>query len=90
MRKLIAVMALAVVLFAAGAQTARAGSPYVRTATIDPRSGQPVSVVTRLQPVVGSVQRTSHFTNPFTHKAKYTNSVYNPVFGTFSTQKFKR
>jgi hypothetical protein len=44
---------------------------------------------TRLQPVVGSVQRKSHFTNPFTHKAKYTNVMYNPILGTFSKQKYR-
>ena len=91
MRKLIALVALVV----AGAQLAHAGSPgahrgpTVRTATINPISGAPVSVTTRLQPVVGSVQR-SHFSNPFTHKAKYTGTTYNPVLGTFGTQKFRR
>ena len=95
MQKLVA-MAVLVILVAAGSQTARAGSPgahrgpTVRTATINPLSGTPVSVVTRLQPVVGSVQRTSHFSNPLTHKAKYTSTTYNPVLGTFGTQKFKR
>ena len=92
MRKLIALVALVV----AGSQTASAGSPWahggptVRTATINPLSGTPVAVTTRLQPVVGSVQRTSHFSNPFTHKAKYTGTTYNPVLGTFGTQKFRR
>ena len=92
MRKCIALVALVV----AGSQTAHAGSPgahhgpTVRTATINPLSGAPVSVVTRLQPVVGSVQRTSHFSNPFTHRAKYSGVTYNPVHGTFGTQKFKR
>ena len=27
--------------------------------------------------------------NPFTHKAKYTQTVYNPVLGSFSKQKFR-
>ena len=92
MRKLVALVALVV----AGSQMAYAGSPgahrgpTVRTATINPLSGTPVSAVTRLQPVVGSVQRTSHFSNPFTHKAKYSGVTYNPVHGTFGTQKFRR
>ena len=45
---------------------------------------------TRLQPVVGSVKQKSHFTNPFTHKAKYTGVVYNPTLGNFGTQKFRK
>lgn len=61
-----------------------------RTATIDSRSGAAIPAVTTLHPVVGSVQRKSHFTNPFTHKAKYTNTVYNPVLGQFGTNKFRR
>jgi len=45
--------------------------------------------VTRLHPVVGSIQRTSHFTNPFTHKAKYSSVMYNPVLGSFAKHKFR-
>jgi hypothetical protein len=66
------------------------GGPTVRSATIDPRSGTVVPAVTRLHPVIGSLQRTGHFTNPFTHKTKYTGTVYNPALGTFGTQKFRR
>src|SRR5262245_65488068 len=64
--------------------------PTVRQATRDPYSGTAVPAVTRLHPVIGSVQRTSLFTNPLTHKARYTGLVYNPLLGSFGTQKFKR
>ncbi len=105
MRKVVAVVALALMAGAGSSQPARAADgntfagvtmfppapgPTVRTATINSLSGQPISVVTRLQPVVGSVQRTSHFSNPFTHKAKFSGVTYNPVLGTFGTQKFRR
>lgn len=105
MRKVVAVVALALMAGAGSSQTARAADgntfagvtmfppapgPTVRTATINPRTGTPTSAVTRLQPVIGSVQRTSHFSNPFTHRAKYSGVTYNPVHGTFGTQKFKR
>ena len=104
MRKVVAVVALALMAGAGSSQTARAAEssfagvtmfppapgPTVRTATINPRTGAPTSAVTRLQPVIGSVQRTSHFSNPFTHRAKYSGVTYNPVLGTFGTQKFKR
>lgn len=104
MRKVVAVVALALMAGAGSSQTARAAEssfagvtmfppapgPTVRTATINPRTGTPTSAVTRLQPVIGSVQRTSHFSNPFTHRAKYSGVTYNPVHGTFGTQKFKR
>jgi hypothetical protein len=43
----------------------------------------------RMQPVVGSTQRTGHFNNPFTHKVKYTKMLYNPLLGTFAKQKFR-
>ncbi len=91
MRKVVAAVAVALVIVVASSQTAHAGSsPIVRTATIDPRSGTPIPVVTRLQPVVGTVQRTSHFSNPITHKARFRSVNYNPVLGTFDTQKFHR
>ena len=104
MRKVVAVVALALMAGAGSSQTARAAEssfagvtmfppapgPTVRTATINPRTGTPTSAVTRLQPVIGSVQRTSHFSNPFTHRAKYSGVTYNPVHGTFGTQKFRR
>jgi hypothetical protein len=66
------------------------GGSTVRTATIDSRSGTVVPAATRLHPVIGSLHRTGHFTNPFTHKTKYTATVYNPALGTFGTQKFRR
>ena len=104
MRKVVAVVALALMAGAGSSQTARAAEssfagvtmfppapgPTVRTATSNPRTGTPTSAVTRLQPVIGSVQRTSHFSNPFTHRAKYSGVTYNPVHGTFGTQKFRR
>jgi hypothetical protein len=64
--------------------------PTIRTATIDSRSGTVIPTTTRLHPVIGSLQRTGHFTNPFTNKTKYTGTVYNPALGTFGTQKFRR
>ena len=62
----------------------------VPTATITPQRATPVPVCAKLQPVVGSVQRTSHFTNPFTHKAKYSYGTYNPVSGQFGANTFRR
>jgi hypothetical protein len=89
-------VALAVVLFVAtSTQKVRATAPLVsrgpvvRSAGIAPR-GAIVPGVTRLQPVVGSIQRTGRFTNPFTHKTKYTATAYNPTLGTFGTTKFRR
>ena len=91
------VLAVAAVLFVGplGGQRVQAGDglghkgPFVRTATVNTR-GDVVPAVTRLHPVIGSVQRTGHFTNPFTHKSKYTGVVYNPLNGSFGTQKFRR
>ncbi len=59
-----------------------------RGAFVDPRSGAAVSTATRLNPVVGSVQR-GH-TNPLTGRTKYTSTVYNPVLGSFGAYKFRR
>lgn len=87
---------IAAVLLVLGAGAASAGEGrsarglFARTATVAPRSASPIPVVAKLQPVVGSVQRTGHFTNPFTHKAKYANTVYNPVSGQFGTSVFRR
>lgn len=44
----------------------------------------------RLQPVVGSVQRTGRFIHPHTGRTKYTGTVYNPVLGQFGTHTFRR
>jgi hypothetical protein len=63
--------------------------PLVKTAAVNSR-GNVVASAARLQPVIGSIQRTSHFTNPFTHKAKYTGTVYNPLAGTFSAKTYRR
>jgi hypothetical protein len=95
MRKFTGAVVMVVLASAAAAPRARAGDlfanhgPFVRTAALNTR-GDVVPAVTRLHPVVGSLQRTSHFTNPFTHKARYTGTVYNPLLGTFGTQKFRR
>jgi hypothetical protein len=90
MQKLFA--AVAVVLLASA--TASAGDP-LRVGTggnrvIENLSGYSVPSVTRLHPVVGSIQRHGRFTNPFTHKAKYTQMVYNPNLGTFGRMKFRQ
>jgi len=93
MKKRIVVSAVLVLLVTAPTVQAGgklAGVPTVRTAVIDPRSGLAIPAVTKLHPVIGSVQRTSHITNPFTHKAKYSSVNYNPILGTFGTQKFKQ
>jgi hypothetical protein len=64
-------------------------SLVTRSATVDHRVGTAVPVTTRLNPVVGSVQR-GHLTNPVTHKSSYRSTVYNPVLGSFGTYKFRR
>jgi hypothetical protein len=90
-----AVVAL-VLMASASSQTARASdvlgvphTPNLRPVIASPR-GEVVPQVTRLHPVIGSVHRVGHFTNPFTHKAKYSSLSYNPLLGSFSTQTFKR
>jgi hypothetical protein len=60
-----------------------------RGAVVDHHSGTAVPVVTRLHPVIGSVQQRGH-TNPVTGRSKYTSTVYNPVLGSFGTYKFRR
>lgn len=95
MRKMVAAVA---VLVALTAGTADAGEPHhlihagVNTAPrpLDYLGVHPTPSGTRLQPVVGSVRRSGHFTNPFTHKAKYTQMVYNPLTGHFGKMKFRR
>ncbi|MFM8274432.1 MAG: hypothetical protein ACKODX_19170 [Gemmata sp.] len=61
-----------------------------RTVSVDSRTGAALPVVTRVHPVVGSVERKSHFANPLTHKARHTDAVYNPVLGQFGTRHFRR
>jgi hypothetical protein len=61
-----------------------------RTAALDSRTGKILPTATRVQPVVGSVQRTSVFANPLTHKARYSGTVYNPLLGQFCTHSFRR
>jgi hypothetical protein len=58
-------------------------------AVVDHRLGTAVPVATRLNPVVGSVQR-GHLTNPLTGRSNYKSTTYNPVLGTFGTYKFRR
>jgi hypothetical protein len=91
MRKLLIAAAAIMVL---GSGSARAGGPFDLVGgggrIIDGLSGRPSAAPVRLQPVVGSVQRTGHFNNPFTHKAKYTKMVYNPLTGHFGRMKFKQ
>jgi hypothetical protein len=43
-----------------------------------------------LQPVVGSVERTSRFRHPFTGRAKYSATAYDPTLGRFQTYRFRR
>ena len=64
-------------------------SLVARSAVVDHRLGTAVPVATRLNPVVGSVQR-GHLTNPITHKSNYRSVVYNPVLGSFGKYKFRR
>ncbi|MBY0459208.1 MAG: hypothetical protein K2V38_17905 [Gemmataceae bacterium] len=65
--------------------------PTSPLAVLLPGSGlRPAPTTTTLQPVVGSVQRTGRFTNPFTHKSKHTGTVYNPVLGQFTRTNFRR
>lgn len=58
-------------------------------AVVDHRLGTAVPATTRLNPVVGSVQR-GHLTNPLTGRSNYKSTTYNPVLGTFGTYKFRR
>lgn len=89
------VIALVLIASAAGSQSVQAGpgpsnsAPLVRTGGFNAR-GELIPAVTRLHPVIGSAQRTSHFSHPVTGRAKYSSTMYNPVTGTFGTQKFKK
>lgn len=64
--------------------------PTARTMTVDARTGGAAPVTARLQPVVGTVQRTGHFVHPHTGRTKYANTVFNPVSGQFATHTFRR
>jgi hypothetical protein len=92
MRKLIAAVG---VLMALAAGQAHAGEPNPLIAsgiTTGPHVLDHLKATNgmRPQPVVGSVRRTGHFTNPFTHKARYTQKVLNPATGHVGTMKFRR
>jgi hypothetical protein len=90
MRGILIALVLALSAGAAAAGNGTIPKGFARTATIAPRSSAPIPVTAKLQPVVGSVQRTSHFANPLTHKAKYQSAVFNPVSGQFGALKFRR
>lgn len=85
-----AIIAVAVLVLGAGVAEAGGATRSLngRGAYVERYSGTPVSVPTRLQPVVGSVtpKHTSHLTG----KTRYTSAVYNPVLGSFGAYKFKR
>ncbi len=92
---------LVAVVLVVGASTVSANptpfadaSGHVRGTTartvVDSRAGAARPSVTKLHPVVGSVHRTGHFTNPITHRTKYSDTVYNPVLGQFGLRTFRR
>jgi hypothetical protein len=97
MRFGVAAVVLAVAVGRADAQFIKAESaPYAQPVTIGGVVHYPAGAgwaprtstltVARLQPVVGSLQRTGHFA----HKAKYSETVYNPLLGQFSTHRLRR
>jgi|GEM_PF-3460845 len=92
MRKFVValVVLMAFAVGTADAQNIHGNVLTTKTATIDSRTGAVVPAVTRLHPVIGSVQRRGHFVNPFTHKARYSVTMYNPLLGSFGTQKVRR
>ncbi|AWM41181.1 hypothetical protein GobsT_02080 [Gemmata obscuriglobus] len=89
-RILIAVLVQVLVAGHVNAEWVKKSGTTVPTATVNPLSVTPAPAVGQLQPIVGSVRRTSHFTNPFTHKAKYSYGTYNPISGQFGTGVFRR
>lgn len=89
MRAVIAVAVLVLVASSAHAGGSKTHSLNGRGAYVDRSTGTAVAVPTRLQPVVGSVQR-GHLINPLTGTSNYRSAVYNPVLGSFGTYKFRR
>jgi hypothetical protein len=90
-RILIAVLALVLVAgHASAGGRSRSGPVVVPTATVSPRSATPIPACAKLQPIVGSVQRTGSRTHPINHTAKYSYGVYNPISGQFGTATFRR
>jgi hypothetical protein len=88
-------LAAAVVVMAVAAEQADAKDPrgeglFGRGVIIDRNNGSVIPATTRLHPVIGSTQVTSHFNLPFTHKARYSTMMYNPLLGSFSSRSFKR
>lgn len=53
-----------------------------RALVFDARTGAAVPTVTRLHPVVGSVQRAGH--------KRFSATTYNPLMGTFGTHTYRR
>jgi hypothetical protein len=88
------VAAVAVVALTLAAGRASAQHPrdpmLAKTAFFDSRTGNVIPTVTRLHPVIGSLNRTSHLNNPLTHRARYTGVLYNPILGSFGTKSFRR
>jgi hypothetical protein len=93
-------MLFGLVMLAAAAGRADAGLP-VFPPTYDAQSGRfgptgrnPITLdpVThpKFQPVVGSVTRTHHFANPFTHRARYAGDAMEPSSGRLFRYKFKQ
>lgn len=91
----------AVALLSVVAGSARAGTPIAspyfnpHTGRMGPNpaknwlTGEPVPPP-RFSPVVGSVQRVSHFSHPFTGLAKYQGSALDPNTGRVYQYKFRK
>jgi hypothetical protein len=92
---------VAVALLSVGAGSAHAGLP-VANPNYNPQTGlysaagaknfltgQPLSSP-KFSPVVGSVQRVSHFSHPITGLAKYKGSALDPNTGRVYQYKFRQ
>jgi hypothetical protein len=91
MRKLL-IAAVVMMTFAVGqadAKDPRGDGLLARGVVIDRDSSAVIPAVTRLHPVIGSTQIASHFNLPFTHKARDTTAMYNPLLGSLSSRTFK-
>lgn len=92
MRRILAA-AVVMVTFAVGqadAKEPRGDGVFGKGVVIDRNNGSVIPTTTRLHPVIGSTQVTSHFNLPFSHKARYTTMMYNPLLGSFSSRTLKR
>ena len=96
MRKLL----FGLVVLAGAAGRAEAGWP-VFPSNYDAQSGRyaptgrnPITLAPvtypKFQPVVGSVTRTHHFSNPLTGRAKYAGDALDPSSGRLFRYKFKQ